>query len=89
MGEALPGTNGQRLHDLLTRTQWYVAAMDRMRVAHMSAHARAGEGVLIFDDTGLPKKGDASVGGDRLYSGTLGRVDNCQVLASSHCVIPR
>lgn len=86
MGQALPGTNGQRLQELLTRTQWDVAAMDRMRIAHMSAHARSGAGALIFDDTGLAKKGDASVGVERQYSGTLGRVDNCQVLVSSHYV---
>lgn len=86
MGEALPGTNGQRLQELLTRTRWDVATMDRMRIEHMSAHARTGSGVLIVDDTGLPKKGDASVGVDRQYSGTLGRVDNCQVLVSSHYV---
>lgn len=60
--------------------------MDRLRIAHMSAHARSGAGALIFDDTGLAKKGDASVGVARQYSGTLGRVDNCQVLVSSHYV---
>lgn len=86
LGEALPGTNGQRLQELLTRTRWDVGALDRLRIAHMSVHARTGRGALIFDDTGLPKKGDASVGVDRQYSGTLGRVDNCQVLVSSHYV---
>lgn len=86
MGAALPGTNGQRLQELLTRTRWDAAALDRMRIEHMSIHARSGAGALILDDTGLPKKGDASVGVARQYSGTLGRVDNCQVLVSSHYV---
>ena len=31
------------------------------------------------DETGFPKKGTKSVGVKRLYSGTLGRTDNCQV----------
>jgi SRSO17 transposase len=33
----------------------------------------------IVDDTGFVKKGRCSVGVARQYSGTLGRVDNCQV----------
>jgi SRSO17 transposase len=35
--------------------------------------------VWIVDDTGFAKKGRWSVGVARQYSGTLGRVDNCQV----------
>src|SRR3954451_4261912 len=33
----------------------------------------------IVDDTGFVKKGRCSVGVSRQYSGTLGRVDNCQI----------
>jgi len=36
-------------------------------------------GVVIFDDTGFPKKGDKSAGVGRQYSGTMGKTDNCQV----------
>ena len=39
---------------------------------------------LVVDDTGFPKKGSHSVGVARQYSGTLGRVDNCQVAVSLH-----
>jgi SRSO17 transposase len=60
--------------------------MDRLRIAHMVKHATTGDGVLIVDDTGFAKKGTHSVGVARQYSGTLGRVDNCQVLVTTHYV---
>jgi SRSO17 transposase len=36
-------------------------------------------GTVNIDETGFPKKGRKSVGVKRQYSGTLGRVDNCQI----------
>jgi SRSO17 transposase len=37
------------------------------------------EGVLVVDDTGFLKKGSKSAGVQRQYSGTAGRVENCQI----------
>jgi SRSO17 transposase len=37
------------------------------------------DGTLIFDESGFVKKGRNSVGVARQYSGTIGKVDNCQV----------
>ncbi|WP_182878255.1 IS701 family transposase, partial [Microbispora sp. H10670] len=37
------------------------------------------DGVLIVDDTGFLKKGDKSAGVQRQYSGTAGRIENCQL----------
>lgn len=36
-------------------------------------------GVLIVDETGFIKKGTKSVGVQRQYSGTAGRIENCQI----------
>ena len=36
-------------------------------------------GVLIPDETGCLKKGTKSAGVARQYSGTAGRIENCQV----------
>ena len=40
-------------------------------------------GMLIQDDTGIPKQGAQSVGVKRQYSGTLGKIGNCQIAVSS------
>src|SRR5215470_1311278 len=37
------------------------------------------DGILVFDPSGFPKKGSASVGVGRQWCGRLGKVDNCQV----------
>jgi SRSO17 transposase len=36
-------------------------------------------GVILFDESGLPKKGEESAGVARQYCGALGKVENCQV----------
>jgi len=40
----------------------------------------------VVDDTGIPKDGEHSPGVKRQWSGTLGKVDNCQVTVSVHAV---
>lgn len=82
LAQAVAGTNSQRLQALLTELQWDANAANEQRVKQLSREATAGEGVLIFDDTGMPKQGTASVGVARQYAGTLGKVANCQVVVS-------
>jgi SRSO17 transposase len=79
IAQAVPGTSAQRLQEFLTNMQWDEADLNRQRVAKMIAEATLGDGVLVVDDTGFPKQGRASVGVARQYSGTLGKVGNCQI----------
>jgi SRSO17 transposase len=79
LARAVPGSSEQRLQEFLTKMQWDEADLNRQRVRKMIAEATRGDGVLVFDDTGFPKQGTASVGVERQYSGTLGKVGNCQI----------
>src|ERR671936_1718562 len=79
LAQAVPGTSAQRLQEFLTNMQWDEEDLNRQRVQKMIAEATWGDGVLVFDDTGFPKQGAASVGVERQYSGTLGKVGNCQI----------
>ncbi len=47
------------------------------------------EAMVNLDETGFAKKGKKSVGVSRQYSGTLGRVDNCQVAVFANYCTPR
>jgi SRSO17 transposase len=79
MAQAVPGTSEQRLQEFLTNMQWDHDDLNRQRVEKLIAETTLGQGALIVDDTGFVKKGKASVGVARQYSGTLGKVGNCQV----------
>ena len=78
------GTDHQRLQQFITSSTWdYVAV--RRNVARWFASSQPVE-ALVIDDTGFPKDGTASPCVARQYSGTLGKVANCQIAVSVHLV---
>ncbi len=80
---AVAGTSTERLQHLLTDAAWNAQALDEARVKRLLAIHPPTAGVLVFDDTGLPKQGTESVGVEPQYSGTLGKIGNCQVVVSA------
>jgi SRSO17 transposase len=79
----IAGTSIERLQHLLTDAAWDPLELDKARVKRLLELHPVTDGILVFDDTGLPKKGSASVGVAPQYSGTLGKIGSCQVVVSA------
>lgn len=75
LGEAGP----QGVQRLLNAARWDADAVRDDLRAYVVEHLGDAAGVLIVDETGFLKKGTKSVGVQRQYSGTAGRIENCQV----------
>jgi SRSO17 transposase len=75
LGEAGP----QGVQRLLNAARWDADAVRDDLRAYVIEQLGDPDGVLIVDETGFLKKGTKSVGVQRQYSGTAGRIENCQV----------
>jgi SRSO17 transposase len=67
------------LQHLLRRALWDPEAVRAELRHYIVQHLGDPEAVLVIDDTGFLKKGRPSAGEARHYSGTAGKVDNCQM----------
>ncbi|MFF0479590.1 transposase [Streptomyces sp. NPDC004284] len=76
------GVDHQQLQQFMTTSTWQVRDV-RARLA-WRAVAVVRPQVRVVDDTGFPKDGRSSPGVARQYSGTLGKVGNCQIGGSVH-----
>jgi SRSO17 transposase len=64
---------------LLGRAVWDADALRDDLRPYVVEHLGAPEAVLVVEETGCLKKGQQSAGVARQYSGTAGRVENCQI----------
>lgn len=64
---------------VLDRYAWDATAVRDDLCAYVTEHLGDRTGVLVVDETGFPKQGRHSTGVARQYSGTLGKIGNCQV----------
>jgi hypothetical protein len=78
------GVDHQGLQQFVTTSTWDTMAV-RARLAERAVQL-IDPVAWVFDDTGFPKDGTASPGVARQYSGTLGKVANCQIGVSVHAV---
>jgi SRSO17 transposase len=76
--------NYQSLQQFLADSPWEPERLLRAVVERVAPVVRAEAWVL--DDTGFPKDGKRSPGVKRQYSGTLGKIGNCQIGVSLHAV---
>jgi len=76
------------LQRFLNLTPWNVDDLLTLNRDYAMEHLASAAGILVADPTGFAKKGTKSVGVQRQYSGTLGRIDNCQIATFLAYVTP-
>jgi SRSO17 transposase len=74
----------EALQHFLADSPWDTAVVDRAVAERVCSVIEPMAWVL--DDTGVPKDGKHSPGVKRQYSGTLGKIGNCQIAVSLHAV---
>ncbi len=75
--------NVQAMQQFIGQSPWPWEPL-RKGLAQRVTAALSPAAAWVVDDTGFPKKGNHSVGVARQYSGTLGKIGNCQVAVSLH-----
>ena len=79
LAEAAGDATPDGMQRLLNRATWDDDGVRDDVRAYVVRHLGAADGVLVVDETGFLKKGTKSAGVQRQYSGTAGRVENCQL----------
>jgi SRSO17 transposase len=79
IAEAIDGCVVRSLQTFIANAPWDAGAVLAELRRQVADEWGDPEAVVVVDETGFPKTGTKSVGVKRQYSGTLGRVENCQV----------
>lgn len=67
------------IQNLMSRANWNADAVRDDLQSYVIEHFSEQDGILVVDETGFLKKGNKSAGVQRQYSGTAGRIENCQI----------
>jgi SRSO17 transposase len=79
LAEHASETTPDGMQRLLTTARWDADALRDDVCGYVVEQLGDPDGVLVVDETGFLKKGTKSAGVQRQYSGTAGRIENCQV----------
>jgi SRSO17 transposase len=79
LAEAVGERTPHGMQELLNRAVWDADGVRDDLRAYVVAHLGDPAAILVIDETGFLKKGTKSVGVQRQYSGTAGRIENCQI----------
>src|SRR5215212_9515281 len=79
LAEQAGETTPDGMQHLLARADWDADQVRDDLRAYVVEQLGEAHAVLVIDETGFLKKGTKSVGVQRQYSGTAGRIENCQI----------
>lgn len=79
IAEHLGASTPDGVQRLLATAHWDADQVRDDLQSYGVEHLGDPEAVLVIDETGFLKKGTKSVGVKRQYSGTAGRIENCQI----------
>jgi SRSO17 transposase len=79
IAEQAGDTTPDGMQHLLAAARWDAGGVRDDLRSYVAEHLGRQDAVLVVDETGDLKKGTASAGVQRQYTGTAGRVENCQV----------
>jgi len=79
MAEYLGESTPYSIQQFIYRGRYRADGLKNELRAYVAEELGEEEGVLIADETGFLKQGKKSCGVQRQYSGTAGRIENCQI----------
>lgn len=79
LAEHVDGATPRALQRFLSEAPWSAERVIEYLQEDVAPLLEEPDAVFVVDETGFPKQGTKSVGVARQYSGTLGKVGNCQI----------